>query len=137
MPLQTANARFRSAVRGFYVWLGSLVCVAVGPFIAQRLIHTHSLAGRIGGVVVGTVAWLPLITAVAIIIRDSDEFVRRIHLVALALAFASALMLLALLDWLVDARFMRAPELKVLWLAFAMLWAIWLFVVKYHFERRA
>jgi hypothetical protein len=105
MPLQPANARFRSAV-------------------------------RVGGVVVGTAAGVPLIAVSTIIIRASDEFVRRIHLVALALAFVSALMLLSLLGWLVDARFMRAPDLKVLWLAFAVLWAIWLFVVKIHFERR-
>ena len=137
MPLQTANTRFRSGVRGFYMWLGSLACAAVAPFVALQLIHTRSLAGRIAGVVVGTASWLPLFTVSAIIIRASDEFVRRIHLVALALAFGSALILLALFGWLVDAHFMRAPELKVLWLAFALLWVIWVFVVKYHFERRA
>ena len=137
MPLQPANARFRRAVRGFYLWLGSLVCAAVAPFIAQQLIHTHSLAGRIAGVFVGTAAWVPLFTVSTIIIRASDEFVQRMHVAALALAFASALMLLALLGWLVDAHFMRAPELKVLWMVFALLWAIWLFAVKHHFERRA
>jgi hypothetical protein len=137
MPLQPANARFRTAVRGFYLWLSSLGCAAVGPLIALQLIHTHSPAGRVGGVVVGTAAWVPLIAVVTIIIRASDEFVRRIHLASLALAFASALLLLSLLAWLVEARFMRAPELKVLWLAFAVLWMIWLLVVKYHFERQA
>jgi hypothetical protein len=136
VPLQLPNARFRSAVRGFYLWLGSLVCAAVGPLVARQLIHSHTLAGRAGGVLVGTVAWVPLVILITIIIRDSDEFVRRIHLVSLALAFASALMLLSLLGWLVDAHFMKEPGLEVLWLAFAVFWAIWLLVVKYRFERR-
>jgi len=119
------------------MWLGSLVTVAVAPFIAQSLIHTHSLAGRIAGVFVGTASWVPLFAVSIIVIRGSDEFVQRIYLAALALAFASALMLLTLLGWLVDAHFMKAPDLHALWAAFALLWAIWLFVVKYRFERRA
>ena len=78
-----------------------------------------------------------VVVVVAAIIRAGDEFERRIHLVALALSFGSALLLLTLLDWLVRARFMRAPPLIAVWLACAVLWLLWLIVVKRRFERES
>lgn len=136
MRIQAPNTRFRKAVLGFYVWLGSLIFAAVAPFVAMQLLEAGSLAARVAGVVVGTAGWVPMIFVIVRIIRLGDEFVRRIHLVALALAFASSLVLLTLLDWLSRAHFMAPPDLAVLWLAFALLWAVWLFVVKYRYERQ-
>jgi hypothetical protein len=135
MPANPPNERFRKIVRGFYAWLGSLLFAGAGPIVAIKLVDTETLAGRIAGVTLGTVSWIPMAVVVAAIIRAGDEFERRIHLVALALSFGSALLLLTLLDWLVRARFMRAPPLIAVWLAIAVLWLIWLVVVKRHFAR--
>src|SRR6478735_611294 len=130
MSIQPKNVRFRKAVKGFYIWLGSLVFAGVAPLIAMTLVDTGTLTGRVAGVVLGTASWIPMVAVIAGIIRAGDEFQRRIHLVALALAFGSAMLLLTLLDWLVRARFMRLPPLPVLWLSFSALWLIWLIVVK-------
>jgi hypothetical protein len=136
MPNQP-NPQFRRAVKGFYAWLGSLVFAGVAPLLAVRLVDTETTAGRIAGVALGALSWIPMAAVVTVIIRAGDEFQRRIHLVALALSFASALLLLTLLDWLVRADFMRPPRLQVLWLALAVIWVIWLFVVKFRFERES
>jgi hypothetical protein len=137
MPANPPNERFRKVVRGFYAWLGSLVVAGAGPIVAVKLIDTGTLAGRIAGVTLGAISWIPMAVVVAAIIRAGDEFERRIHLVALALSFGSALLLLTLLDWLVRARFMHAPPLIAVWLALAVLWLIWLVVVKRRFERES
>jgi hypothetical protein len=135
MSIPPPNVRFRKAVRGFYAWLGALVFAGAAPFVAIKLVDSGTFAARIAGVVLGTVSWIPMVVVIAGIIRAGDEFQRRIHLIALALAFASALLLLALLDWLVRAQFMWPPPLPVLSLSFAALWLIWLIVVKRRFER--
>ena len=135
MPANPPNERFRRAVRGFYAWIGSLIFAGVAPLLAIQLIKTGSLAGRVAGVTLGAVSWIPMAAVVAAIIRAGDEFERRIHLVALALSFGSALLLLTALDWLVRADFVRPPPLMAIWLAFTVLWVLWLFVVKRRFER--
>jgi len=135
MPQIPPNARFRKAVRGFYLWIGALVVAGVGPLVAMRLIDTWTLAGRIAGVALGAVTWLPMIAVIVSIVRAGDEFQRRLHLVALAFAFAGALVLLTVLDWLDRAHFMEPPRLKVIWLGCAMIWLVSLLLVKRHYER--
>ena len=135
MAKQPPNLRFRQQVRGFYAWLGALLLAGVAPFVAMEMIHSGTLAGRIGGVVLSTISWIPMVAIVAAIVRASDEFQQRIHLVALGWSFASAMLLLMCLDGLVLARFIRQPRLAVIWLAFAVLWVIWLIVVKRRFDR--
>ena len=137
MALQSPNTRFRQAVLGFYAWLAALAFATAAPFVALHLIERNTVASRVAAVVVGTIGWLPLVAVVAWIIRAGDEFNRGIHLVALACAFASALVILTALDWMARARFIAAPSLSVLWLIFALVWAVWIFTVKYWFEHRA
>lgn len=137
MLLQPTNLRFRRAVRGFYAWSGATLIAGLAPIAALRLIDTGTLAGRIGGVVLGTAGWAPLAVVITAIIRAGDEFERRIHLIALALSFASALVLLALLDWLARAEFIWPPPLRLIWLAFCVLWLIWIVLVKRHFAPRS
>lgn len=130
------TARFRKQVKGFYAYLGAVVLAGVAPIAARSLIDSGSLGGRIAGVVFGTIAWMPLITLVGVVIHQGDEFVRRIHLVATAYAFALALVLIALVDWLSKAWFIEAPDLTLLWVAVAFLWVICLFTSKWYFERQ-
>jgi len=137
MSSQPPNARFRRAVRGFYAWIGSLIFAGGGAVLASRLIDTGTITGRIAGVALSAVAWIPLAVVITWIIRAGDEFQQRQHLVALAFSFASALLLLTLLDSLVRAEFMGPPPLGALWLAFAVMWLIWIFIVKYCFERES
>ena len=137
MPLQSANTRFRRAVLGFYAWVGALVFAAAAPLVARYVLEADTLVARLAAVAVGSVGWLPLAAVTALVIRGGDEFHRRIHLVAIAFAFATALVILTMLDWLARARFMAPPSLSVLWLIFAVTWAVWIFAVKYWFEHVA
>ena len=130
------HERFRKNVRGFYAWLGSVLVAAVAPFVAVRLTETWTLTGRIAGVVVGTLAWVPLILVIGAIIRAGDEFIRRIHLVAIAIAFGAGLFLITFLGWLAQAHFIEQPPIVVAWLVFGILWVVCLYAVKRHYERQ-
>jgi hypothetical protein len=129
------DERLRRAVKGFYAWLGSLVLAGIGPLVAINLVESGSTAWRVVGVVVGVVAWVPIGLVVAFIIRDGDEFHRRIHLVTLSISFGGALVLISLFDWLVRAEFVSRPQLSVMWLLIAILWVVVLFAVKRFYER--
>lgn len=135
MTLQPSDHRFRRAVRAFYAWVGSLVFAGLAPIAAGILLHTGTLAGRIAGVVLGSIGWLPLAWIIAAIIRAGDEFHRRLYLVSLSVAFGASLVALTMLDWAVRAEFIHRPALSVLWITFALLWLVSLFVCKYQFER--
>jgi hypothetical protein len=123
-------------VRGFYAWVGSVAIAAVTPFFAVRLIESETMFGRIAGVVLGVLLWVPMIVVTTIVIRNGDEFERRIHFVAIATAFAGALLLISALDWLVRARFMEPPELSVVWLAIAALWFVAMIGAKRYYARQ-
>ena len=131
------DQRLRKAVKGFYAYIGSVLAAAAGPLIGTQLIHQQSLALRAAGVAIGVGGWVPLILFTAALIRASDEFSQRIHYVALALAFASGLLLISLLEWLVRADFIEPVPYMALSLALIALWAISLFVAKRRIERGA
>ncbi|HUP90583.1 MAG TPA: hypothetical protein VM100_14640 [Longimicrobiales bacterium] len=132
-----ASARMRKNVRGFYGLLLSVVAATVGPFIANGVLHYGTPLSRILAVIIGVAAWLPMFIVIALIIARGDEFSRRIHLTAIAFAFAGSLLLITGLDWLERADFLRRPPLSVLWLAIAVLWFIAIMVTKRHYERGA
>jgi hypothetical protein len=79
--------------------------------------------------------WLPVAWVIATIIRAGDEFYRRLYLVSLSVAFGASLVALTMVDWAVRAEFIHRPALSVLWMTFALLWLVSLFVCKYQFER--
>jgi hypothetical protein len=117
------------------MWLGSLVFATIAPIGAGMLVETGTLAGRVAGLVLGSIGWLPMAWVVVVIIRAGDEFHRRLYLVSLSIAFGLSLVALTTLDWAVRADFLHRPSLSVLWLTFALLWLVSLFVCKYQFER--
>src|SRR5262245_50798348 len=129
------NAQFRSAVRGFYAWLGSMVVLGAAPIAAVRLIDRDTLLARAAAVVVGVGGILPWMWVLFRIIQRGDEFVRRMHLIAVAWASAGALILLCAVGWLVQAGFLREPDLLLLWVLFLLLWFVALLGTKLYFER--
>ncbi len=130
------NNPFRKNVRRFYAWLGATLLAFAAPLVASRMVDSQDIGARIGGVLVGTLAWIPLVVVVFMIIRQGDEFIRRIHLVAISCAFGGALLMITLLDWLTRANFIKQPSLSLLWLLIAMLWFISLMLSKRYFERQ-
>jgi hypothetical protein len=126
---------FRSAVRGFYAWLGSLVMLGVAPIAARELAERESLLPRIAAVLVAVIGVLPWMWVIWTAVRRGDEFIRRMHLVAATFAFAGAQVLLVGLAWLVRAGFMAPPDLMLLWVAFLVLWVVAILGTKLYFER--
>lgn len=129
------NQQFRRNVRVFYAWVGSTILLGAGPLVALRLIERETTAWRVAGVVVGIGAMLPWMAVVVGIIRRGDEFVRRMHLVAIALTAAASLLLLVTVDWLQRASFIESVDLVVIWPACLVLWLIALIGTKRYYER--
>jgi hypothetical protein len=130
------NSRFRRQVRGFYLWLGAIVLAAIGPYVANLLIHSDSAVVRVAGLVVGLAWWLPYFFVTVSVIKHGDEFTQRIHLVAASLAFAEALFVISAAGWLSSAHVMAPPEYEVVWVVCAALWVVTLVVVKRRYEAR-
>jgi hypothetical protein len=130
------NTRLRSAVRGFYLWIGSIVLVGLAPILAMDLIEQETTAARVGGVLLGVGGMLPWMWIVYSIIRRGDEFARQMHLVALGFAFAGTIVLMAALEWLVEAEFIDPPSFKVVVLGSMVLWLISLLGARSYFERQ-
>jgi hypothetical protein len=129
------NRRLRTAVRRFYFWHGSLVVFGISPFLAFRLIVGGDRVARVEGAAVGIAGSLPWMWAVFLMIRQGDEFSRRIHLIAMAAAFAGGLILLSVLHWLAAADLITTPGLPVLWVALLLIWLAAAIVAKRYFER--
>ena len=129
------NQQFRRNVRTFYAWVGSMVILGVGPIMAGRLIDRGTTTWRAAGVIVGVASALPWLWTVAVIIRRGDEFVRRMHLIAIALASAFGMLMLLTVGWLVRAGFVDAPDFTVVWLGWLVAWLVALVGTKRYFER--
>jgi hypothetical protein len=131
----TVNARFRRNVRIFYGWLGSMVLMGVAPIAARWCIRHETTPWRAAGVFVGVAGMVPWIWLVSHLIRHGDEFERRMHLVAIAVAAAAGLIFLVTLAWLVDAHFIEPPDLALVWVAMLVLWLIAMLGTKRYYER--
>jgi hypothetical protein len=127
--------QYRRNVRTFYAWLGSAALMAVSPIIALDMIHRDTTIWRAAGVFVGAAGALPWIWSVYRIVQQGDEFVRRIHLVAVAIAAAGSLVLLMTIDWLQRAEFIQTPNFMFIWPACLVIWVIALVATKRYFER--
>ncbi len=135
MTLQPHNERFRQSVRRTYAFLGALIVAAAAPLAAASLVHSDDVAVRAVAVVLGVCGLLPYLWVIFAIVRGGDEFTRRIHLIAASIAFAASLVLLSLLAWLVEARFVLRPPLLLLWVVCTLLWAVAIIVVTRYFKR--
>ena len=94
-------------------------------FVATKsewLGHYDRSAARMALVAVGTAGFLPVVFVYAKSIRMQDEFTQRIHLVALAIAFALVAVVSYVVDLLHQAHFI--PELPAtgLWALMVVIW---------------
>jgi hypothetical protein len=96
---------------------------------ASRMINHSSASAkfRVAGVVIGVLGFLfwQLVTAKLILLHD--EFTRRIHLIALAIAFAATWLFVFTTDLLQRAGFIHFVLLRTIWLVMLATWglAIW------------
>ena len=127
--------QFRRNVRGFYGWLGSTVLLAVAPIAAGVLIDRGTTLSRAAGVVVGVAGFLPWMWLLFSIVRRGDEFLQRIHLVAITITATFGLVLLIAIGWLVRARFIDPPDYMLIWVIWLAAWVVALLGTKRYFER--
>lgn len=132
----TINQQYRQNVRIFYAWVGSTILLGLSPLIALRLIEQGTTLWRASAVVVGVGGALPWMWVLFTIIRRGDEFVRRMHLVAIAIAAAVSLIGLITLDWLQRAWFIETVDFMLIWLAGMLIWLVALIGTKRYYEGR-
>jgi hypothetical protein len=131
----SVNDQFRRNVRIFYGWIGSMVLMGVTPVAAHWCIKHETTFWRAAGVIIGVAGMVPWLWLISVVIRRGDEFVRRMHLVAIALAAGASLLVLIALDWLGRADFIEPPDLMLVWPAMLVLWLIALVATGRYYQR--
>src|SRR5262245_35991760 len=127
--------QFRRNVRMFYAWVGSIVVLGAAPVAANWLIEQHTTASRAAGVVVGVLGFVPWLALILATVRNAAEYVRRIHLISIAIAATFGLFMLIAVGWLDRASFIDPPDFTVLWVSWMVVWVIALLGTKRYFER--
>ena len=127
--------QFRRNVRTFYAWVGSVALLGLSPMLALWMIDRGAMGWRIAAVVVGAGGALPWMWVLYRIVRQGDEFVRRMHLIAIAFAAAATLAVLMTMDWLQRAEIIDSPNMALVWPGCLVIWLVALVGTKRHFER--
>ena len=127
--------QFKRNVRMFYAWVGSLIVLGAAPVVADWLVEHDTSVARAAGVAVGVLGFLPWLAMLFAVVRNSDEYFRRIHLIAIAIAATYGLLMLIAAGWLVRARFIEQPDFTMLWVSWLVVWVIALLGTKRYFER--
>jgi hypothetical protein len=97
-------------------------------FASMRLVaHPQSAAVRGALAAAGIVGFVPWIVVAAKAIFAQDEFTQRVHLIAIALAFASTAFVSYASDFLHRAGFIADLPLAQLWMVMGVLW--WLSIM--------
>lgn len=130
-------SNLRSAVITVYGLLAATALAALSPLIAERFAFSYSAPMRALGVAIAVLSWVPVVVIVGWMIKRSDEFERRMHLLALGLAFAAAVVMLELVEWLSVARFIEMPPMRVLILAMLLQWLLCMLIAKRYYQRQA
>jgi hypothetical protein len=101
---------------------------------SETLAHPESLALRAALVVIGVGGFLPVVYVYAKSIRMQDEFNQRIHLIALACAFAAAAVVSYTSDLLFQAGFMPQFPATGLWALMVAIWFVAMIVTPRYYR---
>ena len=99
-----------TASEALVLMYGGLVLLGITYTIASTMLNQHraSVGFRAAGVIVGVIGFVLWQLATAKFLLMRDEFTRRIHLIALALAFAVAVLCIFTGDLLQRAGFIHS-----------------------------
>jgi len=89
--------------------------------------HAEGLPLRLAVVLIGLAGFAPVVFVYVKSIRIQDEFNQRIHLVALAIAFASTAVISYAVDLLHQSGFVPALPLTGLWAVMTAIWFVCMF----------
>ena len=127
--------QFKRNVRMFYAWVGSLIALGAAPVVARHLVEQETAIVRAAGVAIGVLGFVPWLAMLFVVIRNSDEYFRRLHLIAIAIAATYGLLMMIAVEWLVRASFIEPPDFTFLWVSWLVVWVIALLGTKRYFER--
>ena len=105
--------------------------------IASRMFN-HNQSNqkfRIAGVIIGVLGFIIWQLATAKLIRIHDEFTRRIHLIALAIAFAATALFIFTTDLLQRAGFIDYILLRTIWLVMLGIWWLAIMGAEWYYKR--
>jgi len=108
---------------------GTLAVWAITYVVASRMLHRHTASARfrVTAVIIGVLGFVLWQLATAKLIRMHDEFTRRIHLIALAVAFAATGLFIFTTDLLQRAGFIDFISMRSIWLVMLCTW--WLAIM--------
>lgn len=108
---------------------GTLAIWTITYVVASMMLHHHEASGkfRATAVLIGVVGLVLWQLATAKLIRIHDEFTRRIHLIALAIAFAATGLFIFTTDLLQRAGFIDFILMRTIWLVMLCTW--WLAIM--------
>lgn len=103
---------------------GTTALWAMTYAVALRILHHHpgNVRLRATAVIIGVLGFIPWQLAVAKLIRMHDEFTRRIHLIALSVAFAATGLFIFTTDLLQRAGLVDYILLRTIWLVMLVTW---------------
>ena len=111
------------------IWLGALTVSNLGLAGDGHGSLTRALLAVLG--IAGVLPWL-YVTAKSILAQD--EFTQRVHLVALAWAFAATALLSLSADLLQKAGFLHQLSFGTAWAAMIVFWAVSLFATSRYYR---
>jgi hypothetical protein len=119
------------------LFFGAVGLWGVAFVVAARILHHHSASVtlRAAAVVIAIVGFLPWPLATAKLVRMHDEFTRRIHLIALGIAFAATGLFIFAADMLQRAGFIEYISLMTIWLVMLGVWWVAIMATEWYYRR--
>jgi hypothetical protein len=116
---------------------GTLAAWAITYVVASRMLHHHAASAkfRAMAVLIGVLGFVFWQLATAKLILLHDEFTRRIHLIALAIAFAATGLFIFTVDLLQRAGFIDFILLRTIWLVMLCIWWIAIMGAEWYYRR--
>ena len=116
---------------------GAVAIWAASYVIASRMLHRQSATATVRAIaviigVLGFVTW-QLVTAK--LIRMHDEFTRRVHLIAVAIAFAVTGLFIFTVDLLQRAGFIDYILLRTIWAVMLCTWWLAIMGAEWYYRR--
>jgi hypothetical protein len=105
--------------------------------VASRMLHHYpaNVKLRVAAVIIGVLGFVTWQLVTAKLIRMHDEFTRRIHLIALGIAFAVTGLFIFTVDLLQRAGFIDYITLMTVWLVMVGTWLLAMMATEWYYRR--
>ena len=126
-----------SGLRVLVVMFGSLALFGVTYVVASNMLNRHhaSVGFRAVAIIIGILGFVLWQAATARLILMKDEFTRRIHLIAVAFAFAAVGLFIFTADLMQRAGFIDYILLRTIWLVMSVAWSFALIGTGWYYRR--